>query len=81
MLLSSLLLLFLVTPFVASVRYGAVFITIAGAIVMLSGTYAVSEQTRLFAFTGIVAAAAVATNWLMVVLHSEWIVVASHGLI
>ncbi len=80
-LLSSLLLLFLVTPFVASIRYGVVFITIAGSIVMLSGTYAVSERTRLFSFTGIVAAAAVVTNWLMVVRHGEWIVVASHGLI
>lgn len=79
-LLISLLLLFLVSPFVVSVRYGVVITTIAGAIVMLSGTYAVSDRRRFFVVTLVVAAAAVATNWLLVALQREWIVVASHGL-
>ena len=79
-LLISLLLLFLVSPFVVSVRYGTVIITIASAIVMVSGTYAVSERRRFFVVTLVVAAAAVATNWLMVALQREWIAVASHGL-
>jgi len=79
-LLISLLLLFLVSPFVVSVRYGVVITTIAGAIVLLSGTYAVSDRRRFFVVTLVVAAAAVATNWLSVALQREWIVVASHVL-
>lgn len=79
-LLISLLLLFLITPFVEAIRYGIVILTIAGAIVLLSGIYAMSERRRLFVITLIGAAATVAINWLMVVLQSEWIAIASDGL-
>src|SRR5260370_13711228 len=78
-LLISLLLLFLISPFVAAARYGTVVINTAGVIVLLSGIYAMSEQRRLFVVTLIGSVAAVATNLLMVVFQSEWIAIAWHG--
>jgi hypothetical protein len=78
-LLISLLLLFLLSPFVAAARYGTVVINTAGVIVLLSGIYAMSEQRRLFVVTLIGSVAAIATNLLMVVFQSEWIAIAWHG--
>jgi Ion channel len=78
-LLISLLLLFLISPFVAAARYGTVVINTAGAIVLLSGIYAMSEQRRLFVVTLIGSVAAIATNLLMVVFQSEWIAIVWHG--
>jgi hypothetical protein len=78
-LLISLLLLFLITPFVAAARYGTVVINTAGVLVLLSGIYAMSEQRRLFVVTLIGSVAAIATNLLMVVFQSEWIAIAWHG--
>jgi hypothetical protein len=69
-LLLSLLLLFLGSPFVAAARYGTVVINTAGVIVLLSGIYAMSEQRRLFVVTLIGSVAEVATNLLMVALHT-----------
>jgi Ion channel len=78
-LLISLLLLFLLSPFVAAARYGTVVINTAGVIVLLSGIYAMSERRRLFVVTLIGSVAAIATNLLMVVFQSEWIAIAWHG--
>ena len=78
-LLISLLLLFLISPFVAAARYGTVVINTAGAIVLLSGIYAMSEQRRLFVVALIGSVAAIATNLLMVVFQSEWIAIVWHG--
>jgi hypothetical protein len=78
-LLISLLLLFLISPFVAAARYGTVVINTAGVLVLLSGIYAMSEQRRLFVVTLIGSVAAIATNLLMVVFQSEWIAIARHG--
>ncbi len=79
MLLISLLLLFLISPFVAAARYGTVVINTAGVIVLLSGIYAMSERRRLFVVTLIGSVAAIATNLLMVVFQSEWFAIAWHG--
>src|SRR5260370_4232825 len=78
-LLISLLLLFLISPFVAATRYGTVVINTAFSIVLLSGIYAMSEQRRLFVVTLIGCVAAIATNLLMVVFQSEWVAIAWQG--
>jgi hypothetical protein len=78
-LLISLLLLFLLSPFVAAARYGTVVINTAGVIVLLSGIYAMSEQRRLFVVTLIGSAVAVATNLLVVVFQIEWMAIAWQG--
>jgi hypothetical protein len=43
-LLISLLLLFILSPFVVPLRVGVVLLNIAGVAVLLSGSYAVSEH-------------------------------------
>ncbi|MGH8163943.1 MAG: hypothetical protein ACREP1_06380, partial [Rhodanobacteraceae bacterium] len=50
-LLTSLLLLFVIAPFVAPLRSGPVVISIGGAIVVVSGAYAVSERRYLLVVT------------------------------
>jgi len=47
-LLISLLLLFILSPFVVTLRFGVVLLNLAGVAVLLSGTYAVSERKRLY---------------------------------
>ncbi len=78
-LLIALLLLVLISPFVAAARYGTFVINTAGVIVLLSGIYAMSEQRRLFVVALIGSVAAATTNLLMVVFQSEWIAIAWHG--
>jgi voltage-gated potassium channel len=77
-LLISLLFLFLLSPFVVTLHYGVLFINIVGAVVLLAGTYAVSERKRLFAVTVVFAILSVISSALILVVHAEWIVVASH---
>jgi voltage-gated potassium channel len=79
-LLISLLLLFLISPFVAAARYGTLVINTAGVIVLLSGIYAMSEQRRLFVVALIGSVAAAATNLLMIVFQNQGIAIAWHGL-
>src|ERR1700720_2957947 len=79
-LLIALLLLFLVSPFVAAARYGTLVINTAGVIVLLSGIYAMSEQRRLFVVALIGSVAAATTNLLMIVFQNQGIAIAWHGL-
>jgi voltage-gated potassium channel len=78
MLLISLLLLFLLAPFVVTYRFGVVFLNIIGAVVLLAGTYAVSERKRLFAVTLLLAILSIVLSALVPVLPSEWLLAASH---
>ena len=77
-LLISLLLLFILSPFVITLRFGVVLINIVGVAVLLSGTYAVSARKRLFGATVILAAASVILSGLIIVLPGRWIVLAGN---
>jgi hypothetical protein len=77
-LLISLLLLFILSPFVVTLRFGVVLTNIVGVAVLLSGTYAVSERKRFFAVTVILAATSVILSGLIVVLPGHWTVLAGH---
>jgi ion channel len=77
-LLISLLLLFILSPFVVTLRFGVVLLNLAGVAVLLSGTYAVSERKRLFAVTVILAVASVVLSGLILVLPGRWIVLTGH---
>ena len=77
-LLISLLLLFILSPFVIALRFGVVLINIVGVAVLLSGTYAVSKRKRFFAATVILAAASVVLSGLILALPGHWIVLAGH---
>jgi hypothetical protein len=77
-LLILLLLLFVLSPFVAPLRYGVLFLNIIGAAVLLSGTHAVSERRKLFAVTVVIAIAALAINCLTVFVPGEsWILLSN----
>lgn len=77
-LLISLLLIFILSPFVIPFRFGVVLLNIVGVAVLLSGTYAVSERKRLFALTVILAGASIGLSGLIIVLPGRGIVLAGH---
>jgi Ion channel len=77
-LMVSLLVLFILSPFVVPLRFGIVLLNIAGVAVLLSGTYAVSERKRLFAVTVILAGASVGLSGLILVPPGRWIVLIGH---
>ena len=77
-LLLTLLLLFIVSPFVVTLRFGVVLLNLVGAAVLLSGTYAVSERKRYFVATATLAATSVILSGLILVLPGHWTVLAGH---
>ena len=80
-LLCLLLLLFLVAPFIVTLRYGVLVLNIIGATVLLSGTYAVSERKKLFYLTLTLAIAAIAINGVLVVAPGWWLIFLSNLLL
>jgi hypothetical protein len=79
-LLIALLLLVLISPFVAAARYGTLVINTAGVIVLLSGIYAMSERRHLFVVALVGSVAAAATNLLTIVFQNQGIAIAWQGL-
>lgn len=77
-LLCLLLLLFILSPFIAPLRYGVLVLNIIGAAVLLSGTYAVSQRKRIFVFTVALAIAAVVINCFVVVSSARWLFLLSN---
>lgn len=78
-LLVSLLLLFTISPFVVPRHFGVVVINVAGAAVLLLGTYAVSERKRLFLVTFVLAVCSVVLSGVILVWQDNWIVIAGHA--
>jgi Ion channel len=72
-LLISLLLLFIVSPFAAALRFGVVVLNVFGAVVLLSGTYAVSKRKHLFVITLILTIVSVITGSAMFIWPGKWI--------
>jgi hypothetical protein len=61
-LLCLLLLLFIVAPLIAPLRYGVLVLNIMGAAILLSGTHVVRERRKLFAVTVAITVAAIILN-------------------
>jgi len=80
-LLISLVLLFLISPFVLELHYGVILMNLAGVIVLLLGVHAISERKGQVIVAAILAACTVAANWAMIVRESKPIVIISYGLI
>ena len=78
-LLISLLLIFVVSPFVVPYYYGPTILNIIAAIVLLSATYAVSRR-RSFSIFGLSVSifSIISTFWLAAA-PSPWLVIISHG--
>src|SRR6266404_4895272 len=77
-LLSLLLLFFVLSPLVVTLRYGVLILNTIGAAVLLSGTYAVSERKKLFLVTAAIGIATVAVNCLIIVLPGERLILLSN---
>ena len=77
-LLLSLLFLFLISPFIVEHRFGVVVLNIAGAAVLFSGSFAVSERRLIQVVAFCLAVITVSTN-VTVILHPErWLVMVSY---
>ena len=77
-LLISLLILFIIAPFVLSLRFGVVILNIVGVAVLLSGSYAVSASKRLFIVTGVLALASITINWLVLAFPEPSLIMVGH---
>jgi hypothetical protein len=78
-LLISLLLLFVVSPFAATLPFGVVVLNVFGAIVLLSGTYAVSERKHLFVIALVLAVVSVLAGAAMFIWPGKWIGLATQA--
>lgn len=77
-LLILLLVLFIVSPIVAPLRYGVLFLNVAGAAVLLSGTHVVSARKRLFISTLVLAIATIALNGFILVWNAQQLILVSN---
>jgi Ion channel len=78
LLLLSILLLFIVSTFVVSLRHGIVILNVVGVSVLLAGIYALIEHKRLFIIAIVLSVASIIGTWLLLSFPSYWSVVASH---
>ncbi|HEX4638836.1 MAG TPA: ion channel [Chthoniobacterales bacterium] len=78
-LLVSLLVIFIVSPFVATYYYGPTILNLFGAAVLLSATYAVSRR-RNFVFVSLsLSIFTIAITFWLAVTPTHWLVLLSHG--
>lgn len=78
-LLISLLLIFVVSPFVVPFYYGPTILNIISAIVLLSATYAVSRRRSFFIFGLSMSIFSIVMSLWLAARPSFWLVVISHG--
>lgn len=77
-LLCLLLALFVVSPLIATFRYGVVILNLIGAAVLLAGVYSVGQHSRLFAASFVIAVAAVLMNFAIVSFSAAWLIFLSN---
>lgn len=77
-LLCFLLLLFVVAPFVAPLRYGVLLLNIIGAAVLFSGTYAVSQHKKLFYASLALGVTAVVLNCFVLFASNHWLILSTN---
>jgi len=80
-LLILLLLLFVLSPIVAPLRYGVLLLNVVAAAVLLSGTHVVSKRKRLFVSTLAFALAAITLNAFILVSHAHRLILLSNFLL
>lgn len=78
-LLISLLLLFIISPFIVPYHYGPSILNIIAVAVLLSATYAVSQR-RLFLIIGLsLSTFSITMTFWLAAAPSHWLVLVSHG--
>jgi voltage-gated potassium channel Kch len=78
-LLVSLLVIFVVSPFVVPFYYGPTILNFIAAIVLLSATYAVSRRRSFLIFALSLSIFSIATTFWLAAAPSHWLVIVSHG--
>ena len=81
MLLISILVLFIIGPFVLTFRHGVLILNVAGVAVLVAGTYALSERKHLFAIAILLSAISILGTCLLLVFPQRWAVLLSHSFI
>jgi voltage-gated potassium channel len=78
-LLISILLLFVVAPFVVPLHHGILVMNVISAAVLVAGSYALSERKHLFAIAVVLSAITIAgTGWL-IAFPRPWVLLVSHS--
>ena len=78
-LLISILLLFVVAPFVVPLRHGILVMNVISAAVMVAGSYALSERKHLFAIAVVLSAITIVGTGLLLVFRQPWALLISHS--
>jgi len=78
-LLISILLLFVVAPFVVSLHHGILVMNVISAAVLVAGSYALSERKHLFAIAVVLSASTIAGTGLLIAFPRPWTLLVSHS--
>src|SRR2546429_9629509 len=78
-LLISILLLFVVAPFVVPLRHGILVMNVISAAVLVAGSYALSERKRLFAIAVVLSAITIVNTRLLLAFPQPWALLVSHS--
>jgi len=79
LLLISILLLFAVSPFVATFQHGVLFLNVFGAAILVAGSYALSERKQLFRAAIVLSAISTVGTCLPLAFSQHWAVLVSHS--
>jgi len=79
LLLISMLLLFVIGPFIVTFRHGVLFLNVLGAAILVAGSYALSERKQLFRTAVVLSAISTIGACLPLAFPQHWAVLASHS--
>jgi hypothetical protein len=78
-LLSSLLFIFVISPFIVPLYYGPTALNVIAASVLLSATYAVSERRLLLIIGMALSALSIILTFWLAARPGHWLIIAAHG--
>src|SRR5205823_5298549 len=78
-LLISILLLFVVAPFVVPLHHGILVMNVISVAVLVAGSYALSERKHLFAIAVVLSAITIVGTALLVAFPQPWALLISHS--
>jgi hypothetical protein len=79
LLLISILVLFMLSPFVVTFRHGVLFLNVFGAAILVAGSYALSERKQLFRTAVVLSATSIVATCLLLAFPQHWAVLVSHS--
>jgi len=80
-LLITILLLFIVAPFVTTLSNGLLILNIISVAVLVAGSYALSERKHLFTIAVALSALSVVGTGLLLAFRQPWALIVSHSII